>query len=208
MQLSPPNLYASVDRPAMPPAAATSSSGPAEGDALSAIQLGLNWFPERAGGLDRYFYELLRALPQAGIECRGLVIGSSAVHAGSSGKVSAFAAPSASLLQRFKAVRSALRDAMLTDAPDIVVSHFALYSFPILRLIGRLPFVVHFHGPWAAESRAEGANALACLGKRQIERAVYARADRIVCLSEAFARILRGRGVDARAAQAAGAASV
>jgi glycosyltransferase involved in cell wall biosynthesis len=159
--------------------------------ALTTLQLGLNWFPEQPGGLDRYFYELMRALPRAGVACRGLVLGSSAVGEATGGQVRPFAGPGSSLLQRLRAVRKAVKSAILADEPDVFVSHFALYALPVLRLKGCLPFVVHFHGPWAAESRAEGAAPLAYQGKWQVERAVYRRADRVVCLSEAFARILR-----------------
>jgi hypothetical protein len=35
----------------------------------------MSWFAERPGGLDRYFCELLRHLPAAGVEGRGLVMG-------------------------------------------------------------------------------------------------------------------------------------
>ena len=82
---------------------------------------------------------------------------------------------------------------------DVAVSHFALYAIPVLRLIrqGR-PLIVHFHGPWAAESRFEGANRLGCVAKAMLERHVYRRADRLIVLSTAFKELLiRDYGVAA-----------
>ena len=83
--------------------------------------------------------------------------------------------------------RTAARDAEVIDA------HFALYAFPLL-LTGTLrkrPVVVHFHGPWAEESRAAGdRSALRLRAKRTLERYVYRRADLYVTHSAAFKRIL------------------
>jgi glycosyltransferase involved in cell wall biosynthesis len=70
---------------------------------------------------------------------------------------------------------------------DLVASHFALYGFPLLDQIGKTPFVVHFHGPWYAESLQEGEGRVAAFAKRQIEKLVYGRADTIIVLSRAFA---------------------
>ncbi len=54
-----------------------------------------------------------------------------------------------------------------------------------------MPLVVHFHGPWSAESRAAGrTSATAAWIKGRIERAVYSRACAIVVLSGAFKRLL------------------
>jgi glycosyltransferase involved in cell wall biosynthesis len=86
---------------------------------------------------------------------------------------------------------------LVAQSPDLVASHFALYTRPALRAIRQLPFVVHFHGPWAAEAEAEGAGRTGQWVKRSIERPVYRAADRLVVLSRAFGQILcRDYGVD------------
>jgi glycogen(starch) synthase len=157
---------------------------------MRSLQLGLGWFPEQPGGLDRYYYDLLRALPGAGVECRGLLVGSDAVATATAGVVRAFANRSEPALARWRAARSAVKAGLWSERFDLVVAHFALYAFPVLGLIGDLPLVVHFHGPWAAECRVEGGGRAACWLKSRIERAVYNRADRLICLSEAFAEIL------------------
>ncbi|HEY2585899.1 MAG TPA: glycosyltransferase family 4 protein [Tepidisphaeraceae bacterium] len=175
-------------RPSREPAPARP---PAGRRSLTVLQLGLGWFPEQPGGLDRYYYELLRALPNQGVNFRGLVVGSEAVAASTGGRVRAVAPKSATIFRRLRAVRSAVNETVRSGDVELLVSHFALYAAGALGAMGRLPNVVHFHGPWAAESRAEGGGRMACQGKAVLERAVYQRASRLICLSEAFAEILR-----------------
>ena len=157
---------------------------------LSALQIGLGWFPENPGGLDRYYFESMAVLPAAGVECRGLVVGSRTLADSTRQKVRSFAEKSDSAVARLRQVRNAVKAVRAEQKIDLLVSHFALYTFPILGLTSDLPLVVHFHGPWAAESRIEGSPPLACWAKRKIERAVYGRAVRLICLSNNFARIL------------------
>ncbi|MDB5324947.1 MAG: glycosyl transferase family 1 [Phycisphaerales bacterium] len=165
---------------------------------LSTLQVGAGWFPERAGGLNRYFFDLLGALPGAGVSYRGLVVGSPDVARDTKGRVQAYARADASLVSRwFNARRSAMKAIQSsTDKPDVLVTHFALYAFPLLRMLD-LPIVVHFHGPWAAESQREGAGRLSTWAKQLIERSVYRRADRFIVLSGAFRDVLcNNYGVD------------
>lgn len=163
---------------------------------IRSLQLGLGWFPESPGGLDRFYFELADALPQVGVEAFGLLVGSAAAESATGGRVRAFAAASDPLPSRLAAARSAVGDAIRQRRPDVVASHFALYTIPALGRLKGLPLVVHFQGPWAQESRVEGAGRVACLAKRLLERSVYRRADRLICLSSAFAEILsRSYGV-------------
>jgi hypothetical protein len=39
---------------------------------IKSLQIGMHWFPERAGGLDRMYYSLVGALPGAGVAVRGV----------------------------------------------------------------------------------------------------------------------------------------
>jgi glycosyltransferase involved in cell wall biosynthesis len=76
---------------------------------------------------------------------------------------------------------------------NLVDVHFALYG--LLQAVDRRrphgSMVVHFHGPWAEESRSGGTNARPRVwAKRIIERTVYRRADELVTLSSAFKRVL------------------
>lgn len=157
---------------------------------LKTLQLGLQWFPENGGGLDRVFHELWRALPAAGIGFHGLVAGSAAVATASHGQVRAFAPPDAALPRRLAALRTAFATMRHDVTPDLIVSHFALYTVPVVRSIAPLPFVIHFQGPWAEEGAVEGGRGLRYAAKHWVESAVYKRAGHAIVLSQAFANVL------------------
>lgn len=154
------------------------------------LQLGLGWFPEAHGGAENIFFHLVNRLPEQGFRVRGLVLGSARVAAATGGRVAAFAAPAEPLARRMAAAREGVRRVVRTEAPDLVASHFALNTAPALADLGGRPLVVHFHGPWALESAAEGAGRMAVRLKFSIERLVYGRAARFVVLSRAFHDIL------------------
>lgn len=156
---------------------------------MKTLQLGLDWFPERAGGLPRYFYDLMASAEESGIEARGLVAGSEQVRVDSAGQVQAFAPRTASLPRRLWAARQAIaREAAQFD-PDLLVSHFALYTLPGLDRFS-CPMAVHFHGPWAFESAVEGHQGLRQKTKLMLEQAVYKRSNRFIVLSKAFRDVL------------------
>jgi len=140
---------------------------------IRTLHLGLGWSPEEAGGIQRVSYELLRHLPRSGVEVDGLVAGSPQVARDSAGRVRAFAPADAPLLVRWRALRRELQQMLSERQPDAVISHFALYTFPVLDLVRSHPLVIHFHGPWALESRVEGDWRLATPVKASLERTVY-----------------------------------
>lgn len=148
----------------------------------------MGWFGEEPGGLNRMYAGLFSGLTGTGAIVRGLLAGSAP--ADSPDNIVFFAPRSASALSRLKSCRAAVCNALRTDGADVVVAHFAPYALPLLDLLGPRPFVFHFHGPWAGESRAEGDSSLSVAMKRAIEGRVYRRADRFVVLSQAFASIL------------------
>src|SRR5207244_1682215 len=67
--------------------------------------------------------------------------------------------------------------ALAAKTTDVVDSHFALYSLlPIVTSLRSKPLVVHFQGPWAAESSVERASQRgSILAKNFVERMVYRR---------------------------------
>ncbi len=178
---------------AMAPAAPVSHDSPPARPALRTLQIGMEWFGEHAGGLNRVYHRLVHELARSGVELHGLVAGSADVARDSGGRVHAFAPASAPLPARMAALRTAA-SAWLRERPDAVVaSHFALNALPVLRHVGRHPLVVHFQGPWGDESRIEGAGLLAVTAKRWVERMVYARASNVIVLSTAFRDLLAER---------------
>ena len=157
---------------------------------MKTLQIGTSWFLDDAGGLSRVYYGCVNYLPVAGVEVSGLVTGGENVWQSSDGKVRAFAAADSSTWQRSLGLRKSVDRTLSSSEYDLVASHFALYTFPVLDRLGKLPLVIHFHGPWALESKEEGAGRLSTFGKWAIEKLVYKRANGFIVLSEAFRQIL------------------
>ena len=154
---------------------------------IEILQLGLNWFAAGSGGLDRVFADFARSLPAENIRVSGLVVQPSNVSELTSGQFRTFSHEHAGLLQRLAGARRQIRLAALKA--QVVVPHFAMHMAAALPCRER-PIVAHFHGPWAQEASAEGSSRPSVAARHLIERSVYKRADRIVVLSEAFARII------------------
>jgi glycosyltransferase involved in cell wall biosynthesis len=157
---------------------------------MQTLQIGDEWHTERAGGLNSYYFELLRHLGPTGTVAHGLVVGSDNVRVSSEGQVVAFARPDARLAKRMLSLRRVALKQMAGNRIDLIASHFALYTMPILDRLKKIPMVVHFHGPWAAESDANGASSYQSRMKASLERSVYARAKRLIVLSAAFKDLL------------------
>lgn len=162
--------------------------GPEGGIPTTALMLGMGWFPNDTGGLARYFRGLFEALHVEDAGTCAVVIGPADDAPAGVVAVSRPGAPTPVRVLRFAlAARRTAR-----AAPSLTDVHFALYAaLPLaLRPLRHRPLVVHFHGPWAAESEAAGQGAAAAAAKRTLERWVYRRADRVVVLSSAFRRLL------------------
>ena len=158
--------------------------------ALKIVQLGKGWFLEEPGGLNRYFYDCTHYLAKTKIDVQGFVAGSERAVTDSKGIVHAFAPSKSSLQARWMGVRQSIGKCLSKTDVNVVVSHFALYTFPILTQLGRRPLVVHFHGPWALESKAEGTNAIVTQLKKYLEQICYRRAVVFIVLSKAFQAVL------------------
>ncbi len=164
---------------------------------MKTLQIGNDWPEERVGGLNRYYVELLRHLPQTGTQVSGLVVGSPAVVKQTKGAVQAFARRTDSLPRRMLLARRAAVAQLRGGNIDLIASHFALYGVALADWAGRVPTVVHFHGPWAAESNVEGAGSPARWFKQALERSIYQRAGRLIVLSKAFqSELVSHFGVD------------
>lgn len=135
---------------------------------MKVTAMGMHAQPE-LGGVDRYFHELAATM---GDRMDGCVIQN----------------PEEPLRERWKFITRTLGDRLYTTTP--LASHFALYAYPLRKRLRSIPHIVHFHGPWAAESRLQGAKPWVVWAKKQIERAVYRTGDRFIVLSSAFKRIL------------------
>jgi glycosyltransferase involved in cell wall biosynthesis len=157
---------------------------------IDSLQIGMHWFGERPGGLDRMFMELVESLPQQGVNVRGLVAGSENVQIASGGSVQAFAKADSRLGPRLWGARALSSRLKRARRPDVVATHFALYTAPTAGVFSGVPRVVHFHGPWADESFPEGGRSVARGVRRSLERFVYRGGTRHIVLSQAFGDIL------------------
>ena len=158
---------------------------------IKSLQIGGGWLPEQSGGMNRFYFDLLHQLPSAGVQCRGVVAGTPEDWpADAAVSVRAFAPLASSIAKRFSAERRMVKAELSQHQFDLAVAHFAPYAVPILGLLGELPKVIHFHGPWSQEAREEGAGGLACAAKAVIERFAYKSATQLIVLSDAFKSIL------------------
>ncbi|MBF6327875.1 glycosyltransferase family 4 protein [Nocardia transvalensis] len=138
---------------------------------------GSEWFRSAPGGLNRYFTELYCALRRRD----EIAITATAFGAAPDGARS-WGPTGGKTLHR---ARRAFFDLADISRKTILDRHFCLYGPPAT---GRL--VVHFHGPWAEESRAAGETDRTVRVKYLLERLRYARADRFVVLSDHFRQLL------------------
>lgn len=157
---------------------------------MTSLHLGIRF---GSGGEGRVVSELFKFLPAEGIECLGAFAGPDDVERKTSGQVRLFTPESATAPQRLMRARSVIQEVLRTKRPEIIACHFALYAFPILDKLRSARFVMHFHGPWAAESQQEGAGSFAANMRGRLERSVYDRADRVIVLSAAFGQLATER---------------
>jgi len=160
-------------------------------DAANILCVGLGWFPKTPGGLDRYVYELVNQLAANGDRVELCGVGLPEDLTSLPIKLTNLAEPELKLWKRLWLGR---RNFLKRQAPklDAVNLHFALYSLPLLSILPTgVPITFNFHGPWALESKQEGAGELSVfLKKWMVEKQVYRRCDRFIVLSKAFGNIL------------------
>lgn len=153
--------------------------------------VGLGWFPTTPGGLDRYVYELTYHLATAGDRVDLYALGLPESAPNFPVNLTNLTSEDSSLWQRLQQTRRNFLSGT-AKTPDAINLHFALYSLPLLnKLPQKVPVTFTFHGPWALESKAEGANSVGVfLKKWLVEKQVYRRSDRFIVLSKAFGQIL------------------
>jgi glycosyltransferase involved in cell wall biosynthesis len=157
--------------------------------------VGLGWYPPRPGGLEKYVFGMAHALLRAGDSVDLFVNGDPHLEL-PGGRAYSLGAMELPLWRRMLRARSAYA-AHFREPYDVIDIHFALNALPLIPFIKhRAPRVIHFHGPWAAESVAEGNSGAAGAIKAALERFVYRRADAFIVLSTAFADVLAGYGIE------------
>lgn len=156
------------------------------------IQIGAIITPraEMLTGSQRYFFDLLKALPRIGIGAQGAFVGSLPAH-----EAEAIAEPlcdtGTTRFERIARMRRMFE--RLAHGSNLIASHFAPHAFALLDVIHRQqrPLVVHFHGPWTLETliyRPTEWRRLPLLALEEV--AVYHTAKRILVLFERYADVL------------------
>jgi glycosyltransferase involved in cell wall biosynthesis len=143
---------------------------------------GSAWFSTTPGGLNRYFSDLYQALAdRPDLNVSAAAFGDPLPGGRSWGPAggSTWRRAGAAFHERFPLPPHAVLD-----------RHFCLYGRPPVHRRGRYPLVVHFHGPWAQESRLAGSGRAAAQVKYWMERIRYLGADRYVVLSASFRDLL------------------
>jgi glycosyltransferase involved in cell wall biosynthesis len=152
---------------------------------MNVLMVGMEWLPNRPGGLNRYFHGEVYALAELGITGSALV---TSLEPGQSSPfdLHAMSRSGAGLLKRVLGANQAARR-LLAQGFDVVNPHFALYAFPwVNRIAPSVPCIVNFQGPWADEMLTETRG----IGARV--RSAFAR--RIeTTLSESFQELVHSR---------------
>jgi glycosyltransferase involved in cell wall biosynthesis len=163
----------------------------------SILCIGMGWFPQTPGGLDRYVYELTQHLAAANDQVELCGVGLPKTPLDGLIALTNLADPEQPLLPRLWLANRQFRQRQIAR-PDAINLHFALYSLPLLSSLPKdVPVTFTFHGPWALESQQEGASQRSVMFKRWIEQQVYRRCDRFITLSKAFGTILHQEyGID------------
>lgn len=150
--------------------------------------------PASSGGLDRYFNDLslfLGAHRPEHLRSVAFSKGNEATtsNSGEDKCLATLGSSSLPLIERWKRIKNEFHNTRFIRHP-LIVSHFCLYAFALRKHLKSNPHVVHFHGPWAGESKAEGARKWTVLAKKAVEQSVYRTGDRFIVLSDAFKEVL------------------
>lgn len=161
-------------------------------ESASILAVGMGWFPQTPGGLERYIYELTHSLAAKNDQVELCGVGLPEGELNLPIKLTNLASPDSAIWQRLWTIRSNFQKTRVSK-PDAINLHFALYSFPLLDILPKgVPVTFNFHGPWASESQQEKIDhKLSIFLKRQlIEKITYNSCDRFIVLSKAFGKIL------------------
>ena len=166
----------------MPPSSSSASA--------KLVFIGLGWFPTSPGGNERYVYELTHQLAASGDEVELCAVSLPSDPGETPLKLTNLCEADSSFFKRYQATQKNFAQRQIQTA-DAINIHFPLYGLPVLPVLPpETPVTLTFHGPWALESQAEGANAISVAFKKFIEQRVYNKMTRFLVLSRAFGQVL------------------
>lgn len=149
------------------------------------LVLGMGSVQDAPGGLNRYAQDLTNSLRARGTMVEVVIVGPS----DDDQRLIGAAPRHANLGRRLVAV--GMEGRARARAADVVNSHFALYTLPVLMSGACRPLVVNFQGPWHREAAIEEKGGVLATGARKaVESFVYRRADEFIVLSAEFRELL------------------
>lgn len=153
---------------------------------MKILFLGMGWFEEQKGGLNRYLVDMIDSIESKISDYRVIYYAEKSYNV----KHKNFYGSS---FEKILRVRSVTKNTLKEFTPDIVNIHFAFYAFFIMDLLAKYKIVMNFQGPWASEGLIEKASLkgkIIYLLKKNIEKFVYKRCDKFIVLSNEFKSIL------------------
>ncbi len=116
----------------------------------------MHW-PPGGGGADRYFYGLMTGLGATDARFRAVAFDGDSADVPLSGNFESLGSKRLGWLDRMRRLHDSVLRFDREAGPDsIIATHFAFYALPMLGQLRKHTHIVHFHGPWADESLAEG----------------------------------------------------
>ncbi len=149
------------------------------------IHLGLGWFEDHPGGLERYQHGICSAHAKYDCKVEGWVQSRLPTSSNVPYAAIVFGSPDEPRSVRLRKLRT-LAEERFAIRDFVFVSHHASVSASLLDLLTEVPHVVHFQGPWADEASLEGVPFWKTFLQGRQERKAYHSADRIITLSESF----------------------
>jgi glycosyltransferase involved in cell wall biosynthesis len=156
---------------------------------MKLLQIGSSWLSYKFSGLERYYTDLVTALPALGPEVTGIAYELNDPPSIDGLKLVSFGTLEKSYWRMFRDQRHILKEYLNKDF-DLIVSHCTPSMFPSLSQLNDTPLVCHFHGPRYLERRVEGAHFLSVALSRFIENRVYARTRHAITLSNYMKTVL------------------
>jgi glycosyltransferase involved in cell wall biosynthesis len=153
---------------------------------LKVLFIGMGWFEEQKGGLNRYLYDMIYSIKDKVDDYRVVYYAKQSYDKKHRNFFGNF-------FTRCFNARRVTKEICKELSPDIINIHFALYAFFSLDILKKYSLVMNFQGPWASEGFVEKSSIkgkMVFYIKKFIEQKVYNKCNKFIVLSYEFKNIL------------------
>jgi glycosyltransferase involved in cell wall biosynthesis len=153
---------------------------------MKVLFIGMGWFEEQKGGLNRYLYDMIDSIKDKVDDYRVVYYAKQPYnkkHRNFFGNI----------FTKGLNARRAIKKTCKELSPEIINIHFALYAFFSFDILKKYNIVMNFHGPWASEGFVEKSSLkgrIVFYVKKFIEQQVYNKCNKFIVLSNEFKNIL------------------